>query len=188
MPPKALFPKPRPQDLITVPACEKCNGSAASDDAEFKVAIGLQLDPRISGLNKALVESTHRTLKKSALAGKMFESSKPAFVEMDGMYLQSRSFLWNAKSHDKTTERIIRGLYYKQTGLILADLSVGLDVYFFRNEDDSIRSIANRLNKREIGGGAFRYSFSIAAEDPRLSIWFLEFHSVHLAGGRTYPL
>lgn len=188
VPPKALFPKPRPQDLITVPACEKCNGSASEDDAEFKVAIGLQIDPRKGGLLKALVDSTHRTLRKSALGEKLFRDSKDVYVEIDGMYVRSKSFLWNAKSHDRTTERIIRGLYYKETGNILADLGVEIEVHFFRNDDAKLRAISDHLNRREIGGGAFRYSFGIATEDPRYSVWFLEFHSTHLAGGRTYPV
>lgn len=188
VPPKALFPKPRPTDLITVPSCEKCNGSAAEDDTEFKVAIGLQLDPRRGGLFKALVDSTHRTLGKSALGRKLFKDSRDVYVEIDGMYVRSKSFLWSARSHDKTAERIIRGLYYKETGKILTDLGVRLEVDFFRHDDENLLPIVNTLNRREVGGGAFRYAFGIATEDPRHSVWFLEFHSTHLAGGRTYPI
>jgi hypothetical protein len=188
VPPKALFPKPRPQDLITVPACENCNGSAAEDDAEFKVAVGLQIDPRKGDPFKALVDSTHRTLQKSALRQKLFRESKDIYVEIDGMYVRSKSFLWSSKSHDRTTERIIRGLYYRETGNILADLGVEVTVNFFHSGDAKLRAIANSLNKREIGSGAFRYSFGIAAEDPRYSIWFLDFHSTHLSGGSTCPL
>jgi hypothetical protein len=38
VPPKALFPPPRPK-LITVPACEICNGSASDAEEKFKVYI-----------------------------------------------------------------------------------------------------------------------------------------------------
>ena len=42
IPPRCIFPKPRPSDLITVPACDGCNNKLSGLDEEFKVAIGLQ--------------------------------------------------------------------------------------------------------------------------------------------------
>jgi hypothetical protein len=36
IPPKGIFPKPLPQDLITVPACKNCNGGDSSLDEKFK--------------------------------------------------------------------------------------------------------------------------------------------------------
>lgn len=42
VPPKNLFPRPRPQSLITVLACRACNGWPAKDDEEtrpFKVLL-----------------------------------------------------------------------------------------------------------------------------------------------------
>src|SRR5687768_10631148 len=38
IPPRNLFAKPRPQ-LITVPACEECNGSASMDDEYFRLML-----------------------------------------------------------------------------------------------------------------------------------------------------
>ena len=34
-PPKALFPEPRPSNMLTVPSCRKCNESFAKDDQYF---------------------------------------------------------------------------------------------------------------------------------------------------------
>jgi 5-methylcytosine-specific restriction endonuclease McrA len=41
IPPQNLFPKPRPSNLnlITVPACRKCNGSASKDDEYFRYCL-----------------------------------------------------------------------------------------------------------------------------------------------------
>jgi 5-methylcytosine-specific restriction endonuclease McrA len=39
VPPKNLFPKPRPSDLITVPACRTCNKSYERDDDYFRLAM-----------------------------------------------------------------------------------------------------------------------------------------------------
>src|SRR5271165_919227 len=39
VPPKNLFIPPRPTDLITVPACEICNGGTSTLDEEFRVFV-----------------------------------------------------------------------------------------------------------------------------------------------------
>jgi len=36
IPPKAIFDKPLPGDLLTIPACLKCNGGASRDDEYFR--------------------------------------------------------------------------------------------------------------------------------------------------------
>src|ERR1022692_4959843 len=41
VPPRNLFPKPRPSNLITVLACRKCNGGAAKDDEYFRMRLCL---------------------------------------------------------------------------------------------------------------------------------------------------
>jgi hypothetical protein len=45
IPPRNLFPQPRPSNLITVPACHQCNGAASLDDEYFRLAITTGLDP-----------------------------------------------------------------------------------------------------------------------------------------------
>jgi 5-methylcytosine-specific restriction endonuclease McrA len=35
VPPKGIFPKPRPANLITVPACSKCHSQQTSRDDEY---------------------------------------------------------------------------------------------------------------------------------------------------------
>jgi hypothetical protein len=37
VPPKAMFPKPRPANLITVPCCDPCNKSFKNDDEYFLI-------------------------------------------------------------------------------------------------------------------------------------------------------
>lgn len=36
LPPKAIFQKPRPLNLITVPSCNKCNNNGSKDDEDFE--------------------------------------------------------------------------------------------------------------------------------------------------------
>jgi len=42
VPPKLLFSKPRPSNLITVPACFPCNNGAGLDDAYFRLNVAIR--------------------------------------------------------------------------------------------------------------------------------------------------
>ena len=84
VPPKNLFPPPRPK-LITVPACKKCNGSAAKDDENFRLRLCLSQhvgdhpaaqknreiifrsleNPRAPGLRKGFVGDIHEVKLRS---------------------------------------------------------------------------------------------------------------------------
>ncbi|MBC7818057.1 MAG: hypothetical protein IAG10_14300 [Planctomycetaceae bacterium] len=44
IPPKNLFPKPRPSNLITVDACERCNEGFHLEDEYFRVVMALHRD------------------------------------------------------------------------------------------------------------------------------------------------
>lgn len=44
IPPENLFGKPRPPDLIKVPACLTCNRSCSKDDEYFRLKVGLNQD------------------------------------------------------------------------------------------------------------------------------------------------
>lgn len=43
VPPRSIFPKPRPSDLVTVPACFHCNNSQSKYDEEFRVFVSIQI-------------------------------------------------------------------------------------------------------------------------------------------------
>jgi hypothetical protein len=49
VPPKALFVRPRPK-LITVPACEVCNGEASEHEERFKVFLSIKDGPHTPAL------------------------------------------------------------------------------------------------------------------------------------------
>ncbi len=68
VPPQNMFPSPRPPDLITVPACRRCNQGFSMEDEYFRIAVlgpaALQ-DPRareiwdgpvVRGLRRSILE------------------------------------------------------------------------------------------------------------------------------------
>lgn len=44
IPPKALFARPRPNRLITVPSCKECNAQALTDDEYFCLMVSMRHD------------------------------------------------------------------------------------------------------------------------------------------------
>ena len=56
VPPKNLFPKPRPNILVEVRACLACNGGASKDDEYFRQC--LVLAEQIRGHSEAMTRTT----------------------------------------------------------------------------------------------------------------------------------
>jgi hypothetical protein len=84
IPPKCMFPKPRPTDLITVPSCCACNDKTKLDDEYFRlvVAAGSRDSPQstvllhqriIPQMRKApaLIVKFMRSIRSSFEAGKL---------------------------------------------------------------------------------------------------------------------
>src|SRR5688500_18167485 len=60
IPPKGLFPKPRPSNLYTVPCCYSCNNGAAKEDEYLRVAASSLINANTTGKAafERVVEST----------------------------------------------------------------------------------------------------------------------------------
>lgn len=191
VPPKCLFPKPRPQNLISVPSCESCNRLAGqTTDEMFKAAISLQANPDDDETRNGFVKSGHSTLQKNRrLMREFFSASDEVWVKDEQNELRkTRAFLWKAENHDSVIERITKGLFYSVTKQSLHALNCSVEVYFYGRGDIEITSIARSLNRHVIGDNQFVYAYGVAQEDPRYSIWLYEFYETHYAGARSIPV
>ena len=109
VPPKALFPPPRPK-LITVPACEICNGSASEAEEKFRVYLSAKsgIDtPNSIDFWKNGGLRTVRNNKK--LLGELM-SGTPLFIRSPstGQFEQTRTFKWPRSAHDPVIKKISR--------------------------------------------------------------------------------
>lgn len=43
IPPRGIFPKPRPSNLITVPTCFRCNHAGSKYDERFRVYLNMEV-------------------------------------------------------------------------------------------------------------------------------------------------
>ena len=69
IPPKNLFGKPRPSNLLAVPSCERCNNLASLDDEYFKSRIVFRKDVKEHAVIKQIRPSVIRSFEKKKKEG-----------------------------------------------------------------------------------------------------------------------
>jgi hypothetical protein len=187
VPPRSVFVRPLPGDLITVPACHTCNGRASRLDERFRVMLSIRVGGPFSGTGPMWGDTIIRGIKRNRKLHKAILTSAKE-VELrtpGGLYLGKRHAVpWDRESHDETIKRITRGLYFHHYGAALSP-DTNVKAYWFRPNDRSMAPVIRGLNNRSIGGGQFRYAYGRAEELPEASVWFFLFHGAHLAGGFT---
>lgn len=121
IPPKGLYSKPFPGDLLTVPSCLKCNTGAAKDDEYFRSVMAVRHDTYGRSDTTGAAERTMRALTRAEGGGlrKLLLGSvkEVPLVTPAGLYVGSTgSFDVNMKRVRRVIERIARGLYYHHKG------------------------------------------------------------------------
>jgi hypothetical protein len=123
-PPKNIFSKPRPGNLITVPSCYNCNSKASKDDEYFRNVLTMRYDtfehPDATKNWKTILRSIKRP-ESSGLRNEILSGLKPVdlvtpsgiFHEMSGMYNVEVGRVLN------TVNRIIKGIFYYEYGQAL---------------------------------------------------------------------
>jgi len=188
VPPKGIFPKPRP-DLITVPACLSCNNSASKHDEAFRVFLSLHVgitSPLTQSLwNDALKSLKHNYKLYSDIMNttkKVVLHTKTSNINNTGM-----AFCWNSEAHDRTIERMIRGLYFYHFDEILANRVI-IKVQWLRSLNEDIFEVSKEWKQHNLSGNSFVYRFERAIESPLYSIWLFQFYNKHWASGYTMPV
>lgn len=121
VPPKNLFPVPRPSDLITVPACEPCNQSFGLDDDYFRIAVLAGADPERHPIAARLWSDkvVRGTLQRSpALKSIILQSLRRLDVTTPaGIYLGTAPTIrLNRQRVDRVVRRIVTALHWHHYG------------------------------------------------------------------------
>ena len=188
IPPKSIFPKPRPA-LITVPACIKCNNAASKDDEAFRVFLSLHVgieSPQTQALweNEALRSTRHNRRLYNYLTQ---TAKRVALRTKSGIIIGAATAIrWEGKVHDRTIEKMIRGLYFHHFGEILGN-RVKIKVHWLRNINEEIYKMSTTWQKHNVGENAFIYRYCRAEDGPLHSIWLFQFYDKHWASGYTTP-
>jgi hypothetical protein len=179
---------PRPENLITVPACAKCNNGASNYDDLFKVYLSMHAVSASEIAKRLFREKTVRTLERNrALLAKILEESKDIQVKgVNGNPETHMQILWNSEVHDAVIERIIRGLYFHHTGSIVPK-DTALKVQWLKHVPEEIESQIHLFTEVNIGDEQVIYKYLIYKSDPRYSLWIFEFYGAHWASGHISP-
>lgn len=175
IPPKKCFPKPRPSDLITVPACRSCNGGRSDLDDKFSLFLGLYVHGA-SEEGRALW---------SERAKRVFENQKfKCEIDAASRFVgDTVRFSLNFVQFTPIFDAIFRGLYFKQFGEVYPPdqkFEISLRPKMLAADKD----LANRLFKGEVGKMQFLHGINRVHEGGRLAVaGLLIFYNRFLVSG-----
>lgn len=179
IPPRAIFAKPRPSDLITVPSCFECNNDSSKTNESFKVHLGLHVwndEPVMRTLR-------HNHRLRNEVASKIEFAS---VVDSNDKILGEVPFgLWDSEAHSITIEKCIRGLYFHHYGSALSE-NTQIKTHYFKSLTPEFAQISEGWANNSIGNGQFVYKYTTASnEETHMSVWLFQFFRKHWAGGQT---
>lgn len=189
LPPQSLFPAPRPNNLITVPSCDGCNGGSSKDDEYFRLWLVSRDNAKGHLARDAVFPTMLRSLRRRAAAGfaKAFWSKlEPRErVTPSGIYADT-GFLYefDGRRIDKVAARITRRLLFHEKGYRLPDTHTVQPICLFRLDDfepelrQGVKEFVTALlasSPRSIGT-VFRYWWLQSPDGPHRSVWLFEFY------------
>jgi hypothetical protein len=189
IPPRSIFPAPRPDDLITVASCASCNQGASESDELFRAYLSLHVGIDTT-VTKRLWDEALRGVRHNRRLHRSLVSNmkKVLLTTSSGIVLgEGRGGPWDSTVHDNTIERIIRGLYFHHYGEILGNRA-SVKTHWFRDLSSDLLETTANYEQRSVGGGQFVYRFGRASDGPLHSLWLFQFHKRHWAGGQTAPV
>ncbi|MFA6178714.1 MAG: hypothetical protein WC696_03775 [Candidatus Methylopumilus sp.] len=182
VPPKGIFPKPRPNDLVTVPCCFSCNNFGSKHDEEFRVFLSLQLGMELPATRKLWKEGALRSIQHNQrLRNHIINSSRLIDVKSPaGIYLgKQRAVPMPIKAHNAVLDRTVRGLYFHHFGRILGS-RVSCRVRPLNGLPAGFESIIKLMEFGSVGGDSLVYRYGRAFDSPLDSLWVILFYKRYL--------
>lgn len=183
VPPKCLFPRPRPSDLITVPSCRKCNQDAGRDEEYFLASI-MFTQAGSSPAGRALwQQKLRRTYAKNLGLRYRIASSlqrvnlvTPAGLFLGRHFAQSPDFA----RLEKVVVKIVKGLYYADHAAALAPHTTVEALFLWPDQQGDVAHKYGHMlqDGRRAWPGIFSYRANRVKDYPQGSMWELRFYDV----------
>jgi hypothetical protein len=182
VPPRIFFPEPRPGNLITVPACSKCNSAATMDDNYlFAIMMFSEAGNTIAGVTlwrKRLRRMFTKDLGVRRQLGSAL--SLKDVITSGGIYQGRRIALaFDELRFNKAIQRIVRGLCYFEFGSSLsAETSIASWLLSTPARSETAMQYYHQISwgKRR-WPGIFEYRCSRVDEGFEQSMWFIRFYN-----------
>lgn len=190
VPPRNIFPKPWPADLITVPACDECNSGSSPNDEEFRVGLSLMAGVETPATSALWKLGAMRTLAHNRrLHREIMSRLVKVEVRSDaGIYLGTEdAVLVPKQAIHAVLVRTIRGLYYHHFHECLgARARCDVQRYGGNGVDNpDLGRVVMSLPFNSVANGLLRYRYGRAGEAPLSSLWFLLFYGSVAVFGYT---
>jgi len=200
IPPKNLFPVPRPHNLVTVPSCQACNKGAELDDEYFRLMIALREDMNESRaavrVQQAAIRGVHQRNERGFKQAILASMRMAELVTPGGLYLgDMATYRVDATRLKRVASRTVRGLFYHEKGYRLP-AQYEAATWAASEFDHSPRKLTQAVELvsylraqpfRMIGEGVFSYKFKAADADENATAWVLIFYERFAFVGLTLP-
>jgi len=187
VPPKNLFPKPRPSDLITVPICDECNCGTSTDDEYFRLVVSMQFRAAQHPDAQRVLSAVYRSLERPEARGLRIaflnRVREVSLISRLGLYVgKTGVYEVDHPRLERVAERIVRGLFFHHTGEPVPS-TCGVKAWCFegRTLPDEMKQVLGDIvgglqgsKSHELGNRTFRYKFSFVEESdehPHSSAW-----------------
>lgn len=188
VPPRSVFNRPLPRNMITVPACTKCNNGANVQDERFRVYLALSTLGRHDQATQLWRERAIRTLENNLrLQREIFPNMQRVNVR-DALGRESERirFLWPAACYNETLERIARGLAFHHFGT-RHGAAVGCEVSMLTTLPVPFYEITDIWHRGGIGDDAFVYRYAEVKGHPLRTFWVFQFYNSHWGTVEFFP-
>ena len=194
VPPRNLFAKPRPSNLIKVPSCYEChseNKQASKDDEYLRLTLTMREDtaehPDVEQILPTVLRSLARPDKVGFTQAFLRSFRDVNVVTQSGLYLGRKgAFDVNLTRLDSVARRIIKGVFYHEKGYRLPD-DYDAVAYSESRLQDLTDNWKQKLQKnileplmlnapKTIGQQVFSYRVAYSDSDPNTSVWLLGFY------------
>lgn len=198
IPPVGLFPEPRPNNLMRVPCCNKCNQEASLDDEYLQTIFALDYRTYDQpGVKESILPKTHRMLahpKKRSFTRHLFSRAEQIYIKTpSGQIMPTGAIIVDMGRIKKVTERIVKGIFYMEYSIRLPD---GYEVWTFyedelpNNTDKIFRQslmhmlpIVKAQPVTTLGDNIFSYRYAKSDIDDMATVWLLSFYNkIHCLG------
>jgi hypothetical protein len=114
IPPKGIFPSPRPDDLITVPCCISCNQGASARDERFRAYLSLHVAMDTSSTSRLWDQVLPGLQRNRPLHRRLLGETERVWLTTSSGVIHGQAYRarWDSDAHDSTIERMIRGLHF----------------------------------------------------------------------------
>lgn len=180
IPPKGLFPRPRPSNLHTLPCCEPCNNRASADDEYFRLAVSSLINRNVAGSKswQRTVESTLKKRRIGKLIDELRESVKPVQISTPLGSVDVVEIGVRAEVISRALVRITKGfLYLTHPEIDRSNLDFHItQIHQFKLDSIVISGVEDAFTHYSIGDGVYRHWRGLGADDMRRGLWVHMFY------------